>query len=219
MRFYLFSKIRFEVPNPITLVECYCYQNDFYSKYDVIENRTIEDVNKIGARLKHNIILESKKVLEDAGKLDIFQYNLDGLLDLNEKVREELIIELHSKIIKNLLRIKGISFSTSTKILHTIYPEIIPMIDNPLQRKYKSFINPSWNKEKCDELLIDFYNNLQIESNRKNLDIISDELKSNNLTGLSKIRIFDILWWSYLKAERLNERRGIRWTSISHILI
>jgi hypothetical protein len=219
MRFYLFSKIAFEIPEPITLIECYCYQNDFYSKYDVIENRTIEDVNKIGARLKHSTILECKKVLEDAGKLDIFQYNLDRLLDLNEKVREELIIELHSNIIKNLLRIKGISFSTSTKILHTIYPEIIPMIDNPLQRKYKDLINPSWNKEKCDELLIDFYNNLQIESNRKNLDIISDELKRINLTGLSKIRIFDIIWWSYLKAERLNERRGIRWTSISHIII
>lgn len=91
MRFYLFSKIRFEIPEPITLIECYCYQNDFYSKYDVIENRTIEDVNKIGARLKHSIILECKKVIEDAGYLDIFQYNLDGLLDLNEKAREELI--------------------------------------------------------------------------------------------------------------------------------
>ena len=219
MRFYLFSKIAFEIPEPITLIECYCYQSDFYSKYDVIENRTIEDVNKIGARLKHSTILECKKVLDNAGQLDLFQYNLDRLLDLNEKVREELIIELHSKIIKNLLRIKGISFSTSTKILHTIYPEIIPMIDNPLQRKYKSFINSSWNKVNSDEILIDFYNNLQIKSNKKNLDIISDELKCIDLTGLSKIRIFDILWWSYLKAERLNERRGIRWTSISHIII
>ncbi len=128
--------------------------------------------------------------------------------------RQELITELNNKIIKNLLRIKGISFSTSTKILHTIYPEIIPMIDNPLQRKYKEIINPSWNKENSYEILIDFYNNLQIESNRKNLDIISKEIKSINLTGLSKIRIFDIIWWSYLKAERLNEERGIRWTSI-----
>ena len=217
MRFYLFSKITFEIPEPISLIECYCYQSDFYSKYDVIENRTIEDVNKIGARLKHSTILECKKVLEDAGQLNIFQYNLDRLLDLNEKAREEFIRELHNKIIKNFLRIKGISFSTSTKILHTIYPEIIPMIDNPLQRKYKSLINFSWNKENPDELLIDFYNNLQIESNRKNLDIISDELKSINLTGLSKIRIFDIIWWSYLKAERLNKEKGIRWTSISHI--
>ena len=214
MKFYLFSEVRFEIPEPITLIESYCYQSDFYSKYDVIENRTIEDVNKIGARLKHSIILECKKVLEDAGQIALFQYNLDGFLNLDEKAREELITELHSKIIKNLLKIKGISFSTSTKILHTNYPEIIPMIDNPLQQKYKEFINPTWDKAQADEILIDFYNNLLLESNRKNLDTISEHCKRTNLTGLSKIRIFDIIWWSYLKAERLKENRRINWTSI-----
>ncbi|HNR65391.1 MAG TPA: hypothetical protein PKJ95_03740 [Atribacterota bacterium] len=55
MRFYLFSKIRFEITEPITLIECYCYQSDFYSKYDVIENSTIGDVNKIGVRLEYLI--------------------------------------------------------------------------------------------------------------------------------------------------------------------
>lgn len=214
MKFYLFSKIRFEIPEPATLIECYCYQSDFYSKYDVIEDRTIEDVNKIGARLKHSTILECKKALEDAGKLALFQYNLDGFLGLKEKSREELIKELNNNIIKNLLKIKGISFSTSTKMLHTIYPEIIPMIDNPLQQKYKELINPTWDKAKADEILFDFYNNLLLESNRKNLDIISDHCKRITLTGLSKIRIFDIIWWSYLKAERLKENRGINRTSI-----
>jgi hypothetical protein len=214
MKFYLFSKIRFEIPEPFTLIESYCYQSDFYSKYDVIDNRTIKDVNKIGARLKHSTILECKKVLVGAGQLYLFRYNLNGFLDLKEKAREELIKELNNKIIRNLLEIKGISFSTATKILYTIYPEIIPMIDNSLQIKYKEIINPSWNKENPGEILIDFYNNLQIESNRKNLYIISKELKSINLTGLSKIRIFDIIWWSYLKAERLKEKRRINWTSI-----
>lgn len=214
MKFYLFSKIKFEIPEPVTLIECYCYQSDFYSKYDVIENRNIEDVNRIGARLKHSAILECKKAIGYAGQIALFQYNLDGFLNLCEKKREELIKELNNKIIRNLLKIKGISFSTSTKILHTIYPEIIPMIGNPLQQKYKEFINPSWDKAQSDEILIDFYNNLLIESNRKNLNIISDHCKRINLIGLSKIRIFDIIWWSYLKAERLKESRRINWTSI-----
>ena len=52
MKFLLFSKISFEISNPITLIECYCYQNDFYRKYDLLENRKIEDVNKVGARIK-----------------------------------------------------------------------------------------------------------------------------------------------------------------------
>ncbi|GAH50851.1 unnamed protein product, partial [marine sediment metagenome] len=38
MKFILFSEIIFEIPDPIALIECYCYQNDFYSKYDLLED-------------------------------------------------------------------------------------------------------------------------------------------------------------------------------------
>jgi hypothetical protein len=88
------------------------------------------------------------------------------------------------------------------------------MIDNPLQKKYKEIINRSWNPLKADEILIDFYNNLKIESNVKNLDIIFKDLTKINLKHLTRIRNFDILWWSYLKAERLKSIKGICWTSI-----
>jgi len=106
MKFLLFSKISFEIPDPIALIECYCYQNDFYSKYDFMEDK------------------------------------------------------------------------------------------------------------KIDEIFIDFYKNLQIESNRKNLNYIFDKLLENNIKHLGKIRIFDILWWSYLKAEKLREEKGINWNTI-----
>jgi len=49
MKFFLFSKISFEIPNPVALIECYCYQNDFYTKYDLIlahRDKKIEDVSK-----------------------------------------------------------------------------------------------------------------------------------------------------------------------------
>jgi hypothetical protein len=55
MKFFLFSKISFEITEPITLIECYCYQNDFYAKYDLIKDRKIEDVNKIGARIEKEV--------------------------------------------------------------------------------------------------------------------------------------------------------------------
>jgi len=29
MKIYLFSTIKFEIPDPVTLIECYCYQSDF----------------------------------------------------------------------------------------------------------------------------------------------------------------------------------------------
>lgn len=63
---------------------------------------------------------------------------------------------------------------------------------------------------------IDFYNNLKMGSNRKNLNYISKEVSKNNLKNLSRIRIFDILWWSYLKAEKLREEIGINWSTIRY---
>ena len=68
--------------------------------------------------------------------------------------------------------------------------------------------------ETAEEIFIDFYNNLKMGSNRENLNYIFKEVSKNNLKNLSRIRIFDILWWSYLKAEKLREEREINWTTI-----
>ena len=217
MKFFLFSKIPFEISEPITLIECYCYQNDFYSKYDLLEDKKIEDVNKIGARIKKEVLFECKKIIERTKNLSIFKYVLDNFLDLSEKERAEQVKELNGIVIQKLLNINGIGLSTASKILHTLYPKIIPMIDNPLQNKYREKINNIWVQKRADEIFIDFYNNLKIESNRKNLNYIFKEVSKNNLKNLSRIRIFDILWWSYLKAEKLREKREINWNTIKFI--
>ena len=217
MKFLLFSKISFKIPDPIALIEYYCYQNDFYAKYDLLleyRDRKIEDVNKIGARIKKEVLSECKKITEKTRSLSIFKYSLEQFLALEEKDRDEQIKELNEFVIQELLKFKGIGLSTTTKILHTLYPKIIPIMDNPLQKKYREKINNVWTKKRADEIFIDFYKNLQIESNRKNLNYISDKLLGNNIQHLSKIRIFDILWWSYLKAEKLREEKGIHWNTI-----
>jgi len=217
MKFFLFSKISFEIPDPIALIECYCYQNDFYSKYDLLledRDRKIEDVNKIGARIKTDVLLECKIITERTNNLSIFKYNLEQFLDLEEKKRNGHIKELNDFVIQKLLKTRGIGLSTTTKILHTLYPKIIPMIDNPLQKKYREVINDVWTEKRADEIFIDFYKNLQIESNRENLNYIFDKLLENNIKHLSKIRIFDILWWSYLKAENLKSKENINWSTI-----
>jgi len=214
MKFYLFSEISFEIPEPIALIECYCYQNDFYSRYDLLEDKKIEDVNKIGARIKKEVLSECKKITESTKSLNIFKYNLEQFLDLEEKNRNKQIKELNESVIQELLKIKGIGLSTATKILHTLYPKIIPMIDNPLQNKYREKISNVWTDKRADKIFIDFYKNLQIESNRENLNYIFNEVSKNNLKNLSRIRIFDILWWSYLKAEKLKEEKRINWSTI-----
>ncbi len=216
MKFILFSGIIFEIPGPVALIECYCYQNDFYSRYDLLEDKKIEDVNKIGARIKKEVLLECKIITERTKSVNIFKYNLEQFLDLEEKKRSEHIKELNDFVIQKLLKIKGIALSTTTKILHTLYPKIIPMIDNPLQNKYREKINNVWTEKRADVIFIDFYNNLKIESNRKNLNYIFNEVSKNNLKNLSRIRIFDILWWSYLKAEKLGEDKEINWNTIRY---
>jgi len=135
---------------------------------------------------------------------------------LDEKDRNEQIKELNEFVIQKLLKINGIGLSTTTKILHTLYPKIIPMIDSLLQKKYRQVINDGWTVKRTDEIFIDFYKNLQIEFNRKNLNYIFDKLLENNIQHLSKIRTFDILWWSYLKAEKLREEKGIDWKTIKY---
>jgi len=216
MKFFLFSKILFEIPDPIALIECYCYQNDIYSKYDLLEDRKIEAVNKIGARTKKEVLLECKIITESTKSLSIFKYNLEQFLNLEEKDRDEQIKELNEFVIQELLKIKGIGLSTTSKILHTLYPKIIPMIDNPLQNKYREKINNVWVEKRADKIFIDFYNNLKMGSNRENLNYIFDKLLENNIQHLSRIRIFDILWWSYLKAETLREKHRINWNTIRH---
>jgi hypothetical protein len=214
MKFFLFSKISFEIPDPIALIECYCYQNDIYSKYDLLGDKKIEDVNKIGARIKKEVLLECKIITERTKSVNIFKYSLGRFLDLEEKDRDEQIKELNEFVIQKLLKINGIGLSTTTKLLHTLYPKIIPMIDRPLQKKYHEVINNVWTEKRADVIFIDFYNNLQMGSNRENLNHIFDKLLENNIQHLSKIRIFDILWWSYLKAERLKEEQRMNWTTI-----
>ena len=215
MKFTLFSKIPFEISNPIALIESYCFQNDFFSSYDLLKNRKIEDVNKIGARISSELLQQCKTVIKrsNANDLALFKYDLDRFLKLNEKTRNKHIKNLNNQVIQRLLILPKIGFSKATKILHTIYPKIIPMIDNPLQSKYRQ-INRDWNENKADQILIDYYNNLLIERNRRNLDKIETVISKNNLKGLTRIRIFDILWWSYLKADRLRQEKKINWLSI-----
>jgi hypothetical protein len=213
MKFKLFSKIEFDVSDPIVVIEAFCYQSDFYKNFDLLENPTIENANKIGARIKLNILPKCKKIIEDAGNLPIYDSRIDDFLKLTVKTRSDYIQQLYDKVISKLIGIKGVKLSKATKLLHTWRPEIIPMIDNPLKEKYQQE-NPDWSEYTSAQILIDYYEALKTEPNWGNLNRLSGTLKGYNVKGLSIIRIFDILWWSYLKAEALSRKENIHWHSI-----
>lgn len=220
MSFHLFKKISFKVADPIALIESYCFQSDFYANYDVVpvKEREIDHVNKIGARIGENLLQRCKVVIENTRKLKMFEFdNLDDFLRLDADKRNVFIKEFNDKAIKELLG-KGIGLSKATKILHTFHPEIVPMIDNPLQELYMEKINSKWIVGE-PEIFVDYYDNLNEANNLQNLTAISKMLSKNNLS-LTKVRIFDIFWWSYLKSKNLNlrlekeRRKAINWSTI-----
>ena len=214
MKFLLFSKISFEVSDPVALIESYCFQSNFYANYDLLSNRKVEDVNKIGARIGKKLLPKCEAVSESTKNLCILKYDLDRFLELDDKTRNDHIDELNEGVIKKLLKIKGIGLSKATKVLHTLYPKIIPMIDNALQEKYRKEINLQWMEEQSDQILIHYYDNLRKGDNLQHLTQILDSISKNNLVGLTKVRIFDILWWSYLKSKRLRQEGNIDWSTI-----
>ena len=214
MQFLLFSKIPFEITRPIDLIESYCFQSDFYVSYDLLNSRSIEDVSKIGARIDKNLLRKCKIVIGQTKHLTMFKYDLDQFLNLTEKTRIKHIKELDAKVVQKLLRFKGIGLSRATKVLHTLYPKIIPMIDKQLQKEYRRKINQGWTQEQAFQILIDYYNNFIKGDNWQNLNKLSKNLKQNNIKCLTKIRVFDILWWSYLKAKKLSEKEDINWSVI-----
>ena len=215
MKFKLFSE--FEISDPIVVIEAFCYQSNFYKKFDLLENRKIKDVNKIGARINSKILPKCKRIIDSAGNLPIYDFNINDFLKLPEETREGYIQELYERVIAKLInkkKIKGIGFSKATKLLHTLHPKIIPMIDNPLKMKYQREKKPSGSKSKPAQILIDYYKALKTEPTWGNLNQLYGTLKDNKVKELSIIRIFDILWWSYLKAEALSRKENIHWQSI-----
>ncbi len=212
MKFHLFSKIEFEVADPIALVECFCIQTNFYSSYDLLlPNRTIEDVSKIGARIDRDKLPACKRIIKSSEKIPVFQIQLDNLLAQDDKAIKNHVIESSEVIIR--LMDQGIGLSQALKILHTVYPGIMPMIDSYLQEQYRLHIDPCWKSENPEQLLYDYYLNLKSQTTRKNLD---DVYKSLKLPCLTKIRVFDIIWWSYLRSNSLTIKyRTVKLTTIS----
>jgi hypothetical protein len=212
MRFTLFRDFTFEVKDPEALIEAYCFQSDFYEHYDFLlrqGNRSLEDVRFIGARIRKSALDNCKAIIDSYKDFRMFGLNLDSFLRETPEARNDLAFTL-AELARKLDAEEGVGFSKATKILHTRYPAIIPMIDNPLQREYRK-IKPKWKKGDWGQLFKDYYENFFVKETYDNLCKIHRSLLSLDLT---KIRIFDILWWSCLKAKTLKESKHINWTTI-----
>ena len=214
MRFTLFSTQEFEVLCPIALIESYCFQSDFYTNYDLIPHRKVMDVNEIGARIPKITLAECERVINNNKNVKIFYYNVDEFLALDDETIGRLIEEVVNDVIDPIMKIKGVGLSRATKILHTVYPSIIPMIDSMLQEAYiQTKSDARWTENDYSQIFFAYYRNLKEQPTKNSLAEVYNDV-SKNLHGLTKVRVFDIIWWSYLKANGLKEKKGINWSTI-----
>lgn len=172
------------------------------------------DVNEIGARIPKSVLAECERVINNNRNVKIFHYDVDEFLTLDDKAIAKLINEMVNDVIVPLKKIKGVGLSKATKILHTVYPGIIPMIDNMLQKAYiQTKPDSRWAENDSNQIFIAYYRNLKKQPTKNSLAEVYNDV-SQNLHGLTKVRVFDIIWWSYLKAQRLREEKGINWSTI-----
>ncbi|GAH61485.1 unnamed protein product, partial [marine sediment metagenome] len=97
----------FRCSDPIVLIESYCFQSDFYANYERLDSRKVEHVNKIGARIKKELLPKCEAVTESTKNLHIFKNNLDRFLELDDKIREGHIKELNEMVGKAAQRQSG----------------------------------------------------------------------------------------------------------------
>lgn len=219
MKFRLFSevKLEFEVSCPVALIESYCFQSDFYANYDLLPDRKVADVNSIGARIPKKQLEACKEIIDGTRSMPIFEYNklgIDDFLDRDDETITKFVKEDLIGIVSRLTGIEGIGLSKATKVLHTVYPGIIPMIDSMLQAAYtETNSGAEWIENDSNQIFVAYYNNLKEQPTKKSLAEVYDTV-SNNLPGLTKVRVFDIIWWSYLKAKRLREKNCVKWGTI-----
>ena len=213
MKFYLFSKVEFEVYDPVALIECFCIQTNFYSSYDLIlPDRTIKDVAKIGARINRKLLKPISKIVRANKDMPIFQHDLAYMLTQNADAIRSFSEQI-SGVLEQLMNL-GMGLSQATKVLHTKYPEVMPMIDSMLQEEYRRSVAPEWKQSDPRPILYAYYINLQEEPNRGNLTGIYHKIKQN-LPCLIMVRVFDIIWWSYLRAKKLRRQNNVNWSTVT----
>jgi len=85
---------------------------------------------------------------------------------------------------------------------------------HPLQDIYRRDVNPNWSRGD-QQIFIDYYKSLErYTPNWKNVTKVHQDIKKKGFR-LTKVRIFDILWWSFLRAKQLSgEHEEIQLSSI-----
>lgn len=139
----------------------------------------------IESRINKDELSKCEAVISSRKNLRIFSLYLDAFLKLDESIRKDCISEV-SVVIDELVAVDGIGFSKATKILHTIYPQIIPIIDKNLQEIYQT-LKPKWKQGDWNKIFMDYYDNFLVEDTYVNLSRVHRDVSHLDRSFLLKL--------------------------------
>jgi hypothetical protein len=132
-------------------------------------------------------------------------YSID-LSELPQKPLEQTDLQEREKVaevISVLANLKGFAVSLATKLLHKKRPSLIPILDN--QAIFGAYLNPDWpasrspqDSVKSSERVLKALNQITFDLIRPE-NICAWEQLQKIEPELTRIEIFDSIWWMYFR--------------------
>ncbi len=174
---------KYSYKNPIAIINKYYNDNPQFILYDVPLNNFKMKVNKY------------RGIISKASVLGLKRIDSKRWVKSEKKLREEqyeIILTLFKK--KNNIGY----YATITKILHLLFPEIVPIIDKKVKKAVKqskmySFYHNVLKNELISIILVILND---VEKNKTRLKKICKSINNCNEVNITPLRAWDILIWS-----------------------
>jgi hypothetical protein len=171
----------------------YCYKPQTPPDRVVLEDLAITLLMNSRAGLE-----AARSLIEKGHSIDLSILPKKPLAQTTPQERETLAI-----VISELARLKGFAASLATKLLHKKRPALIPILDN--QAIFGAYLNPAWPTHRSSQdsvkdlnRIISALNQITFDLTRPENILIWEQLEQIE-PRLTRIEIFDSIWWMYFR--------------------
>jgi len=171
----------------------YCYKPRTPPERVVVEDLAI------------TLLMNSRADLKAALSL-VQNGHLINLSILPQKPLEQTSVqerEIVASVISSLATLRGFAASLATKLLHKKRPALIPILDN--QAIFGAYLNPAWPTHRSSQdsvkdlnRIISALNQIAFDLTRPENIPVWEQLQQIE-PHLTRIEIFDSIWWMYFR--------------------
>lgn len=171
----------------------YCYKPQTPPDRVVVEDLAITLLMNSRAGLK-----ATRSLIKKGHSIDLSILPEKPLAQTTSQERETLAM-----VISKLARLEGFAASLATKLLHKKRPALIPILDN--QAIFGAYLNPAWPTRRSSRDSVKDFNRIIGALNQIAFDLtrpenipVWEQLEQIE-PHLTRIEIFDSIWWMYFR--------------------